>query len=112
MIDLASVRQRPAMYVGGTDETGVTNLVLELVANVVDQHLAGRCTRLSIEVAADGTVLVEDNGPGIAAKVLDAHLTLFSSKPTVDGHRPHVQSTSGSAASGSPSSTRSASVYR
>lgn len=84
------------MFVGGIDGTGVLNLLLELVANVTDQHLAGRCTRASIELASDGTITVEDDGPGFSAEGGDGLpplyelLTRYSFTPTVDGHSPHV----------------------
>jgi DNA gyrase/topoisomerase IV subunit B len=93
---VSDVRKRPAMFVGGIDGTGVLNLLLELVANVTDQHLAGRCTRASIELASDGTITVEDDGPGFSAEGGDAlpplHelLTRYSFTPTVDAHSPHV----------------------
>jgi DNA gyrase/topoisomerase IV subunit B len=52
-IDIAVVRERPGMFVGATDGTGVLHMVLELVANAFDQHLAGRCSRISIEIASE-----------------------------------------------------------
>ncbi len=83
------------MFVGETDRTGVLDLVLELLANAYDHHLGGRCSRAAIEIAADGTITVEDDGPGFVAEgsngvpPLLQLLTTRSTTPTVDGHRPH-----------------------
>jgi DNA gyrase subunit B len=92
-----AVRRRPAMYVGDTEGgSGIVNMVLEVVANACDQHLAGRCTRIGIELAADGTITVEDDGPGIPVQggerlpALEIVLARRFDEPTADGHRPHV----------------------
>lgn len=88
---VASVRKRPGMYVGNCDGNGegVINLVLEVVANSLDQHLAGRCKRTMISVAADGEIEIDDDGAGVQVP-LDKLLTVASHTPTVDGHRPHA----------------------
>jgi DNA gyrase subunit B len=84
------------MWVGDTtDGTGQVQMVLEVLANSYDQYLHGRCRSVDIRIAADGTVTVEDDGPGIAAgggelPPLEELLTRRVEKPTVDGHRPHV----------------------
>lgn len=90
------VRKRPGMYVGGTDGFGVAQMVLEVLSNAVDQHLVGRCHRIDVRVDADGTVTVEDDGPGIRTGAVDGmpplvdRLTKNPHQPTADGHRPHV----------------------
>ncbi|WAS93677.1 ATP-binding protein [Nannocystis punicea] len=91
------VRKRPGMYVGDLrDGRGILHMALELVANAVDQALVGRCSRLDVGVEDDETVVVADDGPGIAVQggegrpplreILEQRFDL----PTVDGHRPHV----------------------
>lgn len=71
-------------------------LVLEVVANACDQHFAGRCSLIDLEIAADGTIAVRDDGPGMSVHggdgepPLEVLLTRRSERPTVDGHRPHV----------------------
>lgn len=85
------------MYVGDIDDgSGLVHLVLDVIANAYDQYLAGRCSSISLTIVADGTITVEDDGPGLPAAggnglpPLDAMLTQLSTQPTVDGHRPHV----------------------
>lgn len=97
LTDLDNVRKRPGMYVGDCDDgSGALNLVLEVLSNTYDHYLAGACTRVSIELAADGTIAVTDDGPGIPGRgsetlpALDALVTTLSLRPTVDGHRPHA----------------------
>jgi DNA gyrase subunit B len=70
-------------------------MLLEVLANSYDQYLAGRCSRVSIEIAANGTITIEDDGPGIGADgvarlPLEQLLGHKSDRPTVDGHRPHA----------------------
>lgn len=92
-MSVASIRKRPGMFVGGSGEDGVLQLVLEVVANAYDQYLADRCTAMGVELDADGTITVIDNGPGIRlddALPLDQLLTTVSNLPTVDGHHPHM----------------------
>ena len=62
---IAAIRKRPGMYVGDTsDGTGMRQVLWELVGNGVDEHLAGRASRVRISIE-DRVVTVEDDGPGI-----------------------------------------------
>ncbi|MDG2482509.1 MAG: ATP-binding protein, partial [Alphaproteobacteria bacterium] len=62
---LEPVRRRPAMYIGGTEESGLHHLFSEVLDNAMDEAVAGHANRIEIHLAADGTCTVADNGRGI-----------------------------------------------
>jgi topoisomerase-4 subunit B len=62
---LEPVRRRPGMYIGGTDERALHHLVAEVLDNSMDEAVAGHASRIEMEMGADGSVTVRDNGRGI-----------------------------------------------
>lgn len=62
---LEPVRRRPGMYIGGTDESAMHHLMVEVFDNAMDEVVAGHASRVEVELAADGTLTIRDNGRGI-----------------------------------------------
>lgn len=62
---LEPVRKRPGMYIGGTDEKALHHLFAEVLDNSMDEAVAGFATRIEVELLADGSLCVIDNGRGI-----------------------------------------------
>jgi topoisomerase-4 subunit B len=62
---LEPVRRRPGMYIGGTDARALHHLASEVLDNAMDEAVAGFANRIEIELAADSTLTIRDNGRGI-----------------------------------------------
>ncbi len=60
-----NIQRRPGMYVGGTGLDALHHLAYELIDNAVDEALAGSCTEIDVQIHADGSMTVADDGRGI-----------------------------------------------
>ncbi len=59
---LEPVRRRPGMY---TTTERPNHLAQEVIDNAVDEALAGHCNRIDVQLFADGSLAVTDNGRGM-----------------------------------------------
>lgn len=59
---LEFTRLRPGVYCGSTEFA--TQPLIEIVSNAVDEFKAGHCNVINVEIKADNTCIVEDNGQG------------------------------------------------
>ncbi len=66
---LEAVRKRPAMYIGSTDTRGLMHCLWEIIDNAVDEALAGYGERITVELAADGSIRVGDVARGIPVDI-------------------------------------------
>ncbi len=87
------------MYIGDVDNAnGGNHVVFELVANVLDQFLAGSATRC--EITLEGfNLTISDDGPGLSFRAQSDHGAVSQAEyslenahfgATAHGHAPHV----------------------
>lgn len=94
-----AVRKRPGMYFGDVDDGGANNAINELIANAIDQFLAGLCDMISVKIK-NGRIFVCDNGSGLPfhkkapnnenLSLVEYYLTHRHDAPTADNHAPHI----------------------
>ena len=62
---LEPVRQRPGMYIGGTDERALHHLAAEILDNAMDEAVAGHANRIDFILESATTLTIRDNGRGM-----------------------------------------------
>lgn len=92
---MEAVRRKPGMYIGGTDQGALNSCVLEVLANSIEEHLAGRGSVITVAIHADGSLSVTDEGGGISAaphaqsKIPFIEWALTTLHVPDDGRRPY-----------------------
>lgn len=74
---LEAVRRKPGMYIGGTDQRALNHCVIEVVANSIEEHLAGRGSLITVTIRDDGSLSVTDEGGGISVTPHPKHQMPF-----------------------------------
>jgi len=75
---LTGVRKRPEMYIGNTNESGLHQMIFEIIDNAIDESLAGFCNKISVFLHKNNNICITDNGRGIP---IDSYI---SGKPTCE----------------------------
>lgn len=73
---IEAVRKRPSMYIGNTSFYGLHHLVEEVVANSIDEAMAGYCKNIWVRLNLDKSVSIIDDGRGIP---VDKHVEMNKS---------------------------------
>ncbi|GIW65858.1 MAG: DNA gyrase subunit B [Candidatus Parcubacteria bacterium] len=66
---IEAVRRRPGMYIGSTGKDGLHHLIYEIVANAIDESLAGFAKNIEVKILKNNRVLVSDDGRGIPVDI-------------------------------------------
>ncbi len=63
--DIESVRRRPGLYLGGTDERALHKLPEEILNNAFAEAVTTHADLIEITLKEDGSIIIADNGRGI-----------------------------------------------
>ena len=67
---LEAVKKRPGMYIGDTYEKGLHHCLWEIIDNSIDEHVAGYCSKIKVELKeGNNSAVVTDNGRGIPVDI-------------------------------------------
>ncbi|GIW67483.1 MAG: DNA gyrase subunit B [Candidatus Parcubacteria bacterium] len=66
---IEAVRKRPGMYIGGTGLDGLHHLIWEIVANSVDEALAGYAKNIEVVIESENRIRISDDGRGIPVEI-------------------------------------------
>lgn len=66
---LHHVRIRAAMYVGSVDAAGIFHMFTMIFDKALDEARAGHCTDIQVEIEADKSITVIDDGRGIPTDI-------------------------------------------
>lgn len=63
--DMAAIRGNPGMYIGDKRQFGLNHILWEVVSNAIDEATAGYGAHIRVQLNADGSAEVADEGRGI-----------------------------------------------
>ncbi|WP_020561038.1 hypothetical protein [Thiofilum flexile] len=93
-----AIRKRPGMFFGEINSLAVNHAIYEVVANAVDQYLAGNATKVQVGFN-EKIIWVSDDGPGLPydkpspdpnLSLAEFYFTHRHNSPTADNHAPHI----------------------
>ena len=94
---LDSVKKRPGMYIGNTDDgSGLHNMLWEVFSNSLDLFMINKCSEITVILHSDNSVEVIDDGYGLPIHNIDGKtfveriMTELHFTATYDGHAPHT----------------------